>query len=827
MKIATSANPDFVEDEVGEFESYEAEISQDDPGFTFELLSSRLYSNKEGSIVREITSNCFDAHTAINKPDHPVFIKLYREEGQWFLAFKDEGPGMSPKFIKDVYMKYLKSTKRDSNAFIGAYGLGSKSPLSYTDFFYLTTRVDGIEWQYMMHKTKRAPRIELLVQLETEEPNGTFVKIPLKDEDLPKFKAELIRQLFYFTNVFVEGGNTGFDNHYIVYDFKTFKYRPMVNYAEEWYKEMHIVIDKVTYPIDWTALRMPAIKASVGLKFEIGELDIPPNRESVEYSDESVTLIKKRIEEARSELTQIANNDRTKICSTIQIYNDRTALLEKEGKWIILMNDENVKLTLTRNTNTPLTPFFLSQVSPFRWKPLAHLPISFKETPFFEYNISKQVGELGTVKLMKNNMNSYLLTPNVRKMVLVEPNEAMGRLKNYQLGSGTYIVTRSKLIYKHRRKQSEDKQDTFWDKVTIEGVKNAKKSPFAVGGFNKTFLMREYRRIIAAELHKYCPNYKDIVVTEQTKISYRSHFDKRVKREQGIIAAIYAAPGNAKYDKNSKVDIDTADIENYKGILVFGTKEQYSLLKNVAEILEMPSTNRYDSNTNIISKNPSIYVFAAAEKSTNRFIKPLQATMTNLFSYEQIANGECDIFNDKVAHNLLAKKIKESQMITYYSTYRYKNVRFFSETLYKSLQALSNFTDKYKHSDTISLMFSGNQTTKILSKIKPFKEAADFERCASFFKGLSLLGTGYHDLELNDENSGLERKKDIILYLKMKGKGKEINEYHNIILTDEEREFREKLRKMTVTEATEFRKTVAPRLAPFILTDPFLKNFIF
>jgi hypothetical protein len=818
MKIASTANPDFVEDEIGEFESIEAEISQDDPGFTFELLSSRLYSNKEGSIVREITSNCFDAHTAAGKLDEPVFIKLYREESQYFLSFKDVGPGMDPKFIQDIYMKYLKSTKRDSNAFIGAYGLGSKSPLSYTDFFYLTTRVDGIEWQYMMHKTKRAPQLELLLQTETDQPNGTIIKIPIETKDLEKFKAEAVRQLFYFTNVYVEG-MSGFNNRYTVYDYKTFKYRPMSYYDEQWYTDMHIVVDKVTYPIDWTALKIPAIKASIGLKFEIGELDIPPNRESIEYSAESIVLIKKRIEEARAELTEIANQDRSKICLTIADYNAKVEQLEKHGKLTILMNDENVKLTLTKHISTH--PYFISKIAPFRWKPLSHLPISFKENPFFEYQVMKQIGSLGTTKLMKNNMASYLNLPQGKKFALLQPGEQPGRIKNYQLGVGTYLVTKSKRVFKHRSKHEESK--TFWDEVTIEGLSVAKGTPFT-NGFNKTFLMREYRKIIAQELQTFCPIYKDIVVTESTKLSYRSQFDRRVKREKGIIPALCAAPGMAKHDKEARVELDSTEIEAYQGVLIFGSKEQFSQLRDVALIMGKNPISRYGNSSVLLNENFEAYVFAASEKYTKKFVRPLQKTNNNIFSLEQVEKGECEAFNLRASYHKFSATIKGTRVIpSKYLQFRYyKTIEFFSVEVEKSLARLDAFCTKWKCAETVELLFSQSSLDKILSQSPTFAEQKDLERAEAFFKDLQFLW-GYQDtIELDQERKYVQ---DIVRYLQFKGK--DLNPCHSIELTKDERAWRDTLCTLRGSKADEFRLTAPARLSPFLKEDPYLKTFIF
>jgi len=59
----------------GEFETKKAGIDESSMPFLFEMMSKSLYSNPIGSIVREITSNCFDSHKEANVDD-PVIVSL-------------------------------------------------------------------------------------------------------------------------------------------------------------------------------------------------------------------------------------------------------------------------------------------------------------------------------------------------------------------------------------------------------------------------------------------------------------------------------------------------------------------------------------------------------------------------------------------------------------------------------------------------------------------------------------------------------------------------------------------------------------------------------
>ncbi len=125
-----------------DFEGVDASIDESNLGFLFDIVSKQMYRRPINSIVREITSNCFDSHIEA-KIDDPVVVIMKHDEGGDYICFKDIGVGMSPERMSKTYSKYFSSTKRGSNDQIGMFGLGSKSPLSYTDLFYLTTNYNG------------------------------------------------------------------------------------------------------------------------------------------------------------------------------------------------------------------------------------------------------------------------------------------------------------------------------------------------------------------------------------------------------------------------------------------------------------------------------------------------------------------------------------------------------------------------------------------------------------------------------------------------------------------------------------------------------------
>jgi len=189
-------------------------LSKDAEAKIFEMFTNNIYSDPIGTVVREITSNCFDAHAEQEritgkKVEKPVILKLHEDtlSNKWFLSFIDFGVGMSPDRVENIYGVYFESTKTDNNEEIGGFGLGGKTPLAYNkNGFFVITRHNGIEYTYNIVAGKKAPQIILMSQVTTDEENGTEVKIQLNnDYDKQKFASAIHKQLHYFENVYFEG----------------------------------------------------------------------------------------------------------------------------------------------------------------------------------------------------------------------------------------------------------------------------------------------------------------------------------------------------------------------------------------------------------------------------------------------------------------------------------------------------------------------------------------------------------------------------------------------------------------------------------------------
>ena len=114
----------------------------------FSILSSGLYANKIRAIVRELSCNAVDSHVASGRTDTPFDVHLPNDLEPWF-SIRDYGTGLSHEQVSSIYTTYFESTKTESNDYIGALGLGSKSPFAYTDNFTVTAIKDGKKGIYL------------------------------------------------------------------------------------------------------------------------------------------------------------------------------------------------------------------------------------------------------------------------------------------------------------------------------------------------------------------------------------------------------------------------------------------------------------------------------------------------------------------------------------------------------------------------------------------------------------------------------------------------------------------------------------------------------
>lgn len=157
----------------------------------FAAVSQNLYSYPCDSMVREVISNAVDANTRAGK-DHSALIIILNDNE---FIVQDQGEGISEFKMENVVGVYGKSDKRETNEEIGMYGFGFKSPFAVADQFITETVFQNPENElntkhiWIIYKdVSGSGEIKLVSQMETDDPTGTKIRVPI-----PKAKAYEIK----------------------------------------------------------------------------------------------------------------------------------------------------------------------------------------------------------------------------------------------------------------------------------------------------------------------------------------------------------------------------------------------------------------------------------------------------------------------------------------------------------------------------------------------------------------------------------------------------------------------------------------------------------
>jgi hypothetical protein len=261
-------------------------------GKAFKLLSSGLYKDKIKAIIREISCNAYDSHKAAGNPN-PFDVHLPNQFDPTFTV-RDYGTGLSDEDMLNLFTTYFESTKTNTNDQIGAFGLGSKSPFSYTtqftatSFFPIneTTRMKSV-YQVFLNSYDE-PSISLLHQEETDEPSGLEISLSIEPRDFNTFQRSAVEVYRYFdlkpnvtptltypeSQVFLEGE----------------KYRVLK------YGNAVAIMGVVAYPIDTSIISHKAARWAVELKFDIGDVDITAGREELSYDPQTIAAVNKALD---------------------------------------------------------------------------------------------------------------------------------------------------------------------------------------------------------------------------------------------------------------------------------------------------------------------------------------------------------------------------------------------------------------------------------------------------------------------------------------------------------------------------------------------------
>ena len=272
----------------------------------FSLLSSGVYTYKERAVIRELSCNAVDTHIDSGNVDKPFLVHL-PTRFEPFFEVRDFGTGLTHEKVMKLYMTYGESTKNDSNDYIGAMGIGSKSPFAIAQSFTVSSYVDGVVNKYSVYLENGIPQVTKLTTNPTTEPNGLAVRVAVSDNRINKFHEEASNVYSYFKvkpecNVEyydILEAMTSISREDGVYD--------AMKYKENWRSNsnsvhFNVIMGNIAYPVEmgellgseFTSILPQFFRSAVDLVniyMPIGSVAIAASREALQMNETTKTKI--------------------------------------------------------------------------------------------------------------------------------------------------------------------------------------------------------------------------------------------------------------------------------------------------------------------------------------------------------------------------------------------------------------------------------------------------------------------------------------------------------------------------------------------------------
>ena len=350
----------------GDFDENTFGIDTEDVSLILEIIRNKLYSNKLGSFIREISSNAYDAmvELAINTGGSELDVRnkcidytLPTDNNNSTFTIRDYGTGMSDDKIRNIYTKVGKSTRSVSNKFVGMMGIGRLVGFCVTDSFNVTSYLDGTRTEYLCYIDEtKCGKIATLSQSDTTEPNGIAISINVPREMWRDLCYELSRFIYGVDDVQFNVTNINDINIPYVHNpsesfnspVKYFEGTNWVCYNSKDLSFSYIKMGIVKYPIDCNHkfLKYNHIVFNV----PIGSITINASREAVEYTKETTAFINQLVDSTYNEAYQIIQDNINKcndLLSVASYYKSVCKIIDCDSNINIKYTDPNTKLTVT------------------------------------------------------------------------------------------------------------------------------------------------------------------------------------------------------------------------------------------------------------------------------------------------------------------------------------------------------------------------------------------------------------------------------------------------------------------------------------------------
>ena len=271
----------------------------------FEMLA-RQYSDPIKAILQEISANAADSHVRAGIAERPFDVKLPNALDPHFRV-RDYGVSMDKETIYSVYINYMKSDKTNTNDETGFFGIGSKTPLAYTDSFNIKTYLNGKMNLYTLGYNEHGiPELNEFAEYDTDEEDGVEISFSVKPDDFSKF-AEKAAHVYSFFDVPPNvGGVTSFETKTFA---KMLEGSNWFMFSDSTLDTSYVVMGNIAYPIHsddidatYSSDYYQLVGSGIVIEVPMGTVSMTPSREALEYNEKTTAYIKSQLDVVLQEI---------------------------------------------------------------------------------------------------------------------------------------------------------------------------------------------------------------------------------------------------------------------------------------------------------------------------------------------------------------------------------------------------------------------------------------------------------------------------------------------------------------------------------------------
>jgi len=244
------------------------------------------------------------------------------------ISIKDTGVGLGGRRLQG-YMELGYSTKRLSKTVLGFFGFGAKVAIATgAEFYKVVSNYNGKRFEFDIYGDDyvnctppigydsfnpkeiwevevKLPTGEIVKQhkdiyyINTTEKNSVTISFDVKNprDNRRKYREAVKDQLAYFGDIIRFDWKDYYDTENIKFSPIEYEDEQVIIAERSPYNVPHLVLNGVNYgPIDFGEMERERMTGGIGIKADINQLEVNQSRESIKYSNKSVTYINSLLE---------------------------------------------------------------------------------------------------------------------------------------------------------------------------------------------------------------------------------------------------------------------------------------------------------------------------------------------------------------------------------------------------------------------------------------------------------------------------------------------------------------------------------------------------